>query len=601
MNKIIYYCWFGPKPLPKLAKKCIKSWKKYLPDFEIRVCNESNFDVNKCEFVKQAYNAGKWAFVSDYARLCMLYETGGIYFDTDMEVLSNIDFLLDNEFFIGREYSSYIAAGVIGVKNEKNKYIGEMLDYYNSITYFNTEDLFSHAIPKVVTKVLEKYKHVVNNNIEIYNNDCYVYPVDYFYPLSYDRSQEYYSKKTCMLHYYDATWIPKKEKITLFLYRNIGKKTTQRLYGIGKSVKKNYLKISKFLNRGLYLFKKCLSIQFNSNKRIKLINENIYARKNKDLIVITNPDWIGVCNSTKELFEDVVLIREVYKEKEAINIAKEILKANPKMVIFSGFALRWWQIAKKIKESDSSIVIKVIWHGGNALLIHDNDFLRFCELIYLCDEKIVSEIGFLKQCMTDLFKLKGYNVCTLYNIVNINKSKLIKNNIKDTEKVKIGIYLSRDRWEKNMYNQLSAASLIENSKIDIIPLTNKVRDFSKMLKINVFGNSKIDNIDGVYNRLLNNDINVYVTFTECAPLIPLESFELGIPCITSNTNDYWCGTELEEYLVVNRVDDIIAIKEKIEYCLKNKEKVLELYKKWKIDYVIKANICKEKFLNNSKE
>ena len=91
MKKYIHYCWFGDKPLPKLAKKCIESWKKYLPDYEIIRWSEENVDLEECPFIKGAYENKKWAFVADYARTRALNEMGGIYFDTDMEVTKNID------------------------------------------------------------------------------------------------------------------------------------------------------------------------------------------------------------------------------------------------------------------------------------------------------------------------------------------------------------------------------------------------------------------------------------------------------------------------------------------------------------------------------
>ena len=93
MSKYIHYCWFGGKPLPKLAKKCIKSWKKYLPDYEIIEWNENNVDLEECAFIKEAYENKKWAFVADYARTKAIYEMGGIYFDTDMLITKPIDFL----------------------------------------------------------------------------------------------------------------------------------------------------------------------------------------------------------------------------------------------------------------------------------------------------------------------------------------------------------------------------------------------------------------------------------------------------------------------------------------------------------------------------
>lgn len=103
--KIIHYCWFGGNPLPEDAKKCIASWKKYLPDYEIKEWNESNFDVNCCPYVKEAYEAKKYAFVSDYARFHVLYREGGLYFDTDVEVIKNMDYIIAAGNFMGFEKS----------------------------------------------------------------------------------------------------------------------------------------------------------------------------------------------------------------------------------------------------------------------------------------------------------------------------------------------------------------------------------------------------------------------------------------------------------------------------------------------------------------
>lgn len=103
--KVIHYCWFGGNPLPEDAKKCIASWKKYLPDYEIKEWNESNFDVNCCPYVKEAYEAKKYAFVSDYARFHVLYQEGGLYFDTDVEVIKNMDCIIAAGNFMGFEKS----------------------------------------------------------------------------------------------------------------------------------------------------------------------------------------------------------------------------------------------------------------------------------------------------------------------------------------------------------------------------------------------------------------------------------------------------------------------------------------------------------------
>ena len=117
--KIIHYCWFGRNPIPKEAEECINSWKKLMPDYEIVQWNEENYDVNKNKFIKEAYSAGKWAFVSDYARLDIIYNNGGIYFDTDVTVFKKFDDLLENDSFWGFEEKNYIATSTIGAKKGK--------------------------------------------------------------------------------------------------------------------------------------------------------------------------------------------------------------------------------------------------------------------------------------------------------------------------------------------------------------------------------------------------------------------------------------------------------------------------------------------------
>ena len=111
--KVIHYCWFGGNPKPKLVQKCIHSWKKYCPDYEIIEWNESNFDISSCPlYVRQAYDVKKWAFVSDYARLKIIHTCGGIYLDTDVELIKSLDSLLEYNAFFGFEDGKYVATGL---------------------------------------------------------------------------------------------------------------------------------------------------------------------------------------------------------------------------------------------------------------------------------------------------------------------------------------------------------------------------------------------------------------------------------------------------------------------------------------------------------
>lgn len=128
--KKIHYCWFGKKPKPALVRRCIESWKKYLQDYEIIEWNEDNFNIHALEYTRQAYENKKWAFVSDYVRLYALYHYGGLYFDTDVEALKNMDCFLNQHLFTGFETKGNPVTAVMGCEKQ-NKTIGELMEEYN--------------------------------------------------------------------------------------------------------------------------------------------------------------------------------------------------------------------------------------------------------------------------------------------------------------------------------------------------------------------------------------------------------------------------------------------------------------------------------------
>ena len=139
--KTIHYCWFGGKPLPSIAKKCIKSWRKYMPDFEIKEWNESNYDVRKVSYMQEAYECKKFAFVSDYARFDIINEYGGIYLDIDVEIIKPLDELLEgNESFSGFENEKgQVNAGLILASQAKNLILRESLEMYDQATFLDAD------------------------------------------------------------------------------------------------------------------------------------------------------------------------------------------------------------------------------------------------------------------------------------------------------------------------------------------------------------------------------------------------------------------------------------------------------------------------------
>lgn len=212
--KTIHYVWFGGKPLGELEQKCIASWKKYLPGFEIKRWDESCFDVSQSAFCREAYGAQKWAFVSDYVRTYVLLRDGGIYFDTDMEVIAPLDSMLLTDGFVGFETNATVAAGVIASK-PGNRALKSMLDYYDSKSFIKSDGSYDQTtIVTVLTDILSSYGLKKNNGLQTVC-DLSIYPKDVFYPLSHETGKACLTDETVAIHHYSASWVDSgKREIT---------------------------------------------------------------------------------------------------------------------------------------------------------------------------------------------------------------------------------------------------------------------------------------------------------------------------------------------------------------------------------------------------
>lgn len=218
--KIIHYCWFGRNPLPELAVKCIASWKKYLPDYEIKEWNEDNFDVNIVPYTTEAYRAKKYAFVSDYARFWVLYKYGGIYFDTDVEVIKNMDDIISKGAFMGCELcpdkengglKPAIAPGLgLGVEPE-NEFYKKIIDSYKNKHLFNFKGLITETVVGIVTKLFMESKTDINLKQICAVEGITIYPDDYFCPIIAYTGEMNITDNTRSIHHYTATWTDKKQ------------------------------------------------------------------------------------------------------------------------------------------------------------------------------------------------------------------------------------------------------------------------------------------------------------------------------------------------------------------------------------------------------
>ena len=207
--KIIHYCWFGESKIPPLIQKCIKSWKKHLPDYEFKLWNEENFNVNSTLWTQHAYELKKYAFVSDYVRLKALYEYGRIYLDTDIKILKSFNPLLKNEGFIGFEdvKGNVIASCVIAAK-QLHPFIQECMQYYN-------QDFTIEIINKNEANVIDITQRLIKKGMQLGGgeqviNEMHIYPREYFCPMDFWGNWNKTANTYC-IHLFNGSWLPDSE------------------------------------------------------------------------------------------------------------------------------------------------------------------------------------------------------------------------------------------------------------------------------------------------------------------------------------------------------------------------------------------------------
>ena len=224
--------------MPKPAVRCIRSWEKYLPEYEIIEWNERNFDVNSVPYVAEAYRCGKYAFVSDYVRFWALYRYGGLYFDVDVEMIAKIDDIVERGNFMGYEHGMSIAPG-LGLGLEPGMpFVRQLLDEYERNHFLvDGRMMMSRTVVNVVTELLmPKGVRSVDDGIDRIG-DIYIYYPEYFSPLDHRSDVLMITENTRSIHHYDASWKSPSQKIKDRFIRIIGPKYTRMLVDI-----KNLLK-----------------------------------------------------------------------------------------------------------------------------------------------------------------------------------------------------------------------------------------------------------------------------------------------------------------------------------------------------------------------
>ena len=212
--KKIHYCWFGGKELDEKSKACIATWRKFLPDYEIVEWNETNFDLNQNDFVREAYEKKKYAFITDYVRLYALYHDGGIYMDTDVEVVKSLDDLLSNRAFTGVERGDYCITGTLGAE-PNHPWIETLLKYYEGRSFVleNCElDMTTNTtIITAITKASYGWKE--GNKLSTLNDGIVIYPFDYLCAKNGMTNEYRITENTYTIHHFNGSWSTHSNKL----------------------------------------------------------------------------------------------------------------------------------------------------------------------------------------------------------------------------------------------------------------------------------------------------------------------------------------------------------------------------------------------------
>ena len=228
--KIVHYCWFGKGEKPKLAQKCIASWKKYLSDYEFIEWSEDNFDITSIKYVEEAYICKKYAFVTDYVRLYALYNIGGIYMDTDVEVLTDYDMFLHHKAFSGFESDGNVPTGMMAAE-KGNKWIGDLLKYYNDKLFIHDDGSYNLTTnTTIITNYMVEIGLRLDNTYQNFEGLVSMYPSDYFCPKDHRTGKIKLTHNSVCIHHFAGSWLEHKSmsyrlyKLKTYIMRIFGDK-----------------------------------------------------------------------------------------------------------------------------------------------------------------------------------------------------------------------------------------------------------------------------------------------------------------------------------------------------------------------------------------
>lgn len=515
---------------------------------------------------------------NDYVKFKYLYENGGMLLDGNFEFINSINSFLENDFFIGFSDDKNIATNIIWTKEKGNKTIAKILDIIREDRLDNITDVLSEIVGK---DLHNNYNYVLK-----FEENSFIYPYDFFYPVDYEKIGKGFTDNIKAIYFSNTKKLGFRQRYKVNMLRKIGPTACEYFFATMRRLKNN-IGYKKYIT--MQRFKSKFSVKKDSGIEETLQALDNYLKlkeedKAPEYLIVHNPRWLGVTSATKELFENYLPMQEVFLNSNVDKIVSKIVELNPNQVIFSAFNYGWDKIATKIRQLAPQIKLKSFWHGSHSQVIEEINWGTNLMVINLHKAGIIDVMGTCKASLVEFYKSQGYVTAFLKNTVRLTddvKAEIAKVKREDNGKLKFGLYSASTDWRKNTFNQVMAASSFENAELEVVPLKYELKKLAYYNELKIVGSQSHLKREDLLVQMAKRDVVLYVTFSECAPMLPIEALEAGAICIMGHNHHYFQGTRLHDLLVVEREDDLIDIENKIKYALEHKDEIFELYKEWK--------------------
>ena len=392
--------------------KHINSIREKIKDVELNIVSTGELQNLKKEIKIDEDSV----MYNDYLRTYILFKNGGLILDGEFEIRENLTLFFNSELFLGYKTENEIATNIMYSKEKENKYLKQILELIEEGKCQNITEVFS----KVFGRNLEK----IYNSLVKLNDDIYIYPYDYFYPLDYEKHGKNISENTKVI-FHEKLPLTKFAKIKYSVYKKHGTYALRYLLTLNDSIRNKFGAKRYIKKQSKGKFEDPKKIEESVLQAANILEE--YKEKNPEYVIFHNPRWMGVTSATKELFDNLEHLQGTYTSTQVDLIARKISELNVKQVVFSAFEYGFDNLARKIKLLNSDIKIKLFWHSShsqiNGQLVDIMNWKTNLKVINLHKEGIIDVFGTCKGSLVNFYKSQNFKTAFIQNTVLLDENQ----------------------------------------------------------------------------------------------------------------------------------------------------------------------------------